>query len=259
MPRYHLSVRHNGHLYHDDEGEEAPSDLEITIRAGETARDLIGTSSYAIPDWLDCTLEVTDAGGRVVLNLPFADAVDKSVKATRKTLARSRRRRQEIRPAAGGGRLQPTLATPQASRSREDPAVRAGSQGRAPPQTGSSPARRAPSNARASSVHSPSFSLTSSSATSGVCASTQSNASAQEGKGSGDRNPDLFKVRCQFHPNEGLILSDQTERRSHNAHAAIMRPAAHLPRPAHRTVRNRTERPDAGTECGRVFLRSVVD
>jgi hypothetical protein len=78
MPRYHLSVRQNGHLYYDEEGEEAPSDLEITIRARETARDLIGTPLYAILDWLVCTLEVTDAGGRVVLNLPFGDAVDKS-------------------------------------------------------------------------------------------------------------------------------------------------------------------------------------
>ena len=76
MPRYHLSVRHNGRLYRDEEGEEAPSDLEITIRARETARDLIRTPSYAIPDWLDCTMEVTDENNRAVLSLPFADAVD---------------------------------------------------------------------------------------------------------------------------------------------------------------------------------------
>jgi hypothetical protein len=36
MLRYHLSVRHNGRLYQDEEGEEAPSDLEISIRARET-------------------------------------------------------------------------------------------------------------------------------------------------------------------------------------------------------------------------------
>ena len=76
MPRYYLSVSHNDHLYRDEEGEEAPTDLEIAIRARETARDLIGTPSYAIPDWLDCTLEVTDESGRSVLSLPFAEAAD---------------------------------------------------------------------------------------------------------------------------------------------------------------------------------------
>jgi hypothetical protein len=74
MPRYFLSIRHRDRLYRDEEGEEAPSDLEITVRARETARDLIETPSYAIPDWLDCTLEVTDETGRTVLTLPFADA-----------------------------------------------------------------------------------------------------------------------------------------------------------------------------------------
>jgi len=76
MPRYHLSVRHNGRLYRDEEGEEAPTDLEIAIRARETARDLIRTPSYAIPDWLDCTLEVTDESGTMVLSLPFPEALD---------------------------------------------------------------------------------------------------------------------------------------------------------------------------------------
>jgi hypothetical protein len=76
MPRYHLSVRHDGRLYRDEEGEEAPSDLEIANRARATARDLIRAPSYAIPDWLDCTLEVTDEAGRTILTLPFAEALD---------------------------------------------------------------------------------------------------------------------------------------------------------------------------------------
>jgi hypothetical protein len=74
VPRYYLSVRHKNRLYRDQEGEDAPSDLEIAIRARETARDLIVTPSYTIPDWLDCTLEVTDETGRAVLTLPFTDA-----------------------------------------------------------------------------------------------------------------------------------------------------------------------------------------
>ena len=36
-------VRHDDHLCCDEEGEEAPTDLVIAIRARETARDLIRT------------------------------------------------------------------------------------------------------------------------------------------------------------------------------------------------------------------------
>jgi hypothetical protein len=42
----------------------------------DTARDLMkGTRLKAIPDWLQCTFEVTDESGTLVLTLPFADAV----------------------------------------------------------------------------------------------------------------------------------------------------------------------------------------
>jgi hypothetical protein len=47
----------------------------MKVRALETARDLIDTPSYTIPDWLDCMLEVTDETGRTVLIVPFTDAV----------------------------------------------------------------------------------------------------------------------------------------------------------------------------------------
>jgi hypothetical protein len=62
-------------MYRDEEGEEARPTLR-SRSARETARDLIRTPSYAIPDWLDCTLEVTDESGRSVLTLPFAEAAD---------------------------------------------------------------------------------------------------------------------------------------------------------------------------------------
>ena len=76
MPHYFLSVRYRGRLFRDEEGEDIPSAIEMKVRALETARDLIRTPFLAIPDWLDCTLEVTDETGAMVLSLPFPDAVD---------------------------------------------------------------------------------------------------------------------------------------------------------------------------------------
>ena len=76
MPRYYLSVRHNGHLYRDEEGEEAPTDLEITIRARETARDLIGRRLTPSPTGSTAPWRSRTRAGRAVLSLPFTDAVD---------------------------------------------------------------------------------------------------------------------------------------------------------------------------------------
>ena len=76
MPRYYLSVRYRDHLFQDEEGEDIPSAIEVKVRALETARDLIRTPFLAIPDWLDCTLEVTDETGTMVLSIPFPDALD---------------------------------------------------------------------------------------------------------------------------------------------------------------------------------------
>jgi len=76
MPRYYLSVRYRDRLFQDAGGEDIPSGIEMKVRALETARDLIRTPFLAIPDWLDCTLEVTDETGTMVLSLPFPDAVN---------------------------------------------------------------------------------------------------------------------------------------------------------------------------------------
>ena len=76
MPRYYLSVRCRDRLFRDEEGEDIPSGIEMKVRALETARDLIRTPFLAIPDWLDCTLEVTDETGTMVLSVPFPEAVD---------------------------------------------------------------------------------------------------------------------------------------------------------------------------------------
>ncbi len=74
MPRYHLNVRCRDRLFVDEEGEEIAGEMAMRQQALETARDLIKTQSLAIPDWLDCTLEVTGEEGAVVLILPIAEA-----------------------------------------------------------------------------------------------------------------------------------------------------------------------------------------
>jgi hypothetical protein len=76
MPRYHLSIRHRERLFHDDEGEEIAGEMEMREQARLTARDLTRTASLAVPDWLACSLEVTDERGQLILHLPFADAVE---------------------------------------------------------------------------------------------------------------------------------------------------------------------------------------
>jgi hypothetical protein len=74
MARYHLNIRHRNRFYVDEEGKDIPSEIEMKVRALETAHDLIGTPSFTIPDWLDCTLEVTNEAGETVLILPFTEA-----------------------------------------------------------------------------------------------------------------------------------------------------------------------------------------
>ena len=75
MPRYHLSIRYRDRVFPDDAGEEFASEVEMKQQSLETAQGLLRTRSLVVPDWLDCTLEVTDSAGEVVFKLPFGEAV----------------------------------------------------------------------------------------------------------------------------------------------------------------------------------------
>ena len=75
MPRYHLGIRYRDRVFPDREGEAFASEVAMKQQALETAQGLLRTRSLMIPDWLDCTLEVTDSRGVVVFTLPFAEAV----------------------------------------------------------------------------------------------------------------------------------------------------------------------------------------
>ena len=75
MPRYHFNLRYRARYVADEEGEEISGESEMRQRAIETARDLARTPTLAIPDWLECTLEVATDEGQIVLTLPFDEAI----------------------------------------------------------------------------------------------------------------------------------------------------------------------------------------
>jgi hypothetical protein len=79
MPRYFLHLRYSDledGLAHDEEGDELPDAGALRQHVVDTARDLmVGARLHSIPDWLQCSFEVTDEAGTVVLTLPFSEAV----------------------------------------------------------------------------------------------------------------------------------------------------------------------------------------
>ena len=79
MPRYFLHLRYSAledGFARDDEGDELPDPDALRQHVVDTARDLMkGARLNAIPDWRQCSFEVTDESGTVVLRLPFSEAV----------------------------------------------------------------------------------------------------------------------------------------------------------------------------------------
>ncbi len=77
MARYFLHLRFRDGtdgLAVDEEGDELPERGMLRAHVEATARDLMrNTRLGAIPNWLDCTFEVTDETGQQVLTLPFSN------------------------------------------------------------------------------------------------------------------------------------------------------------------------------------------
>ncbi len=77
MPRYFLHLRYRDGtdgLAVDNEGDELSDPNMLREHVKATARDLMrNTRLEAIRNWRDCTFEVTDEAGQLVLTLPFSD------------------------------------------------------------------------------------------------------------------------------------------------------------------------------------------
>ena len=78
LPRYFMNVRYRDRLFVDEEGDELASEHAVQGHALDTARDLITRARMdSIRNWFDCSFEVTDEAGRVVLVMPFGDIINK--------------------------------------------------------------------------------------------------------------------------------------------------------------------------------------
>ena len=70
--RYFMNMRYRGRLIPDYEGDELPNE-EARARAcaRHSQRSVFRTRMDTIRSWFDCTFEVTDQSGRIVLVMPF--------------------------------------------------------------------------------------------------------------------------------------------------------------------------------------------
>lgn len=76
VPRYFMNLRCRGRLFADKEGDALPDAAAARAYAWETARDLISNGRLdSIRNWYDCTFEIMDETGRLVLAVPFAETV----------------------------------------------------------------------------------------------------------------------------------------------------------------------------------------
>ena len=79
MPRYFLHLQYSDledGLAHDEEGNDLEDASVLRQQVVSTARDQMrGARLHSIPDWLQCSFEVTDESGTVVLTLPFSEIV----------------------------------------------------------------------------------------------------------------------------------------------------------------------------------------
>jgi hypothetical protein len=71
LPRYFMNVRYRDRLFVDEEGDELASEHAVHGHALDTARDLIAHAWMdTIRNWFDCSFEVTNEAGQVVLVMP---------------------------------------------------------------------------------------------------------------------------------------------------------------------------------------------
>jgi hypothetical protein len=77
--RYFMNVRYRGRLIPDYEGDELANEEAVRDHALATAHDLVfRTRMDTIRSWFDCSFEITDESGRLVLVMPFAEVLRES-------------------------------------------------------------------------------------------------------------------------------------------------------------------------------------
>src|SRR4051812_20049181 len=77
--RYFMNLRYRGRLFADEEGDELAHAHAVQKHALDTAQDLITHARMdSIRNWFDCSFEVTNESGRVVLVMPFSETIDEN-------------------------------------------------------------------------------------------------------------------------------------------------------------------------------------
>jgi hypothetical protein len=74
--RFFMNLRYRNRFFPDREGDELATLDAAREHALATATDMIRrTRTKIIRDWFDCTFEITDESGNLVLTVPFGDTV----------------------------------------------------------------------------------------------------------------------------------------------------------------------------------------
>jgi len=76
MPLYYYHLRSRGLLFEDPEGTELPDEKAARQEALLAARELLRISDTSVRDWLGRSFEIVDQDGRLVVAVPFAEAID---------------------------------------------------------------------------------------------------------------------------------------------------------------------------------------
>ncbi len=75
MPHYFFNVSLEDHLLPDLEGQELPDPDAAWETARWIALDAMSVDEGRAENWRNCHVEVRDAGGEIVLEFPFLEAV----------------------------------------------------------------------------------------------------------------------------------------------------------------------------------------
>ena len=79
MARFYMNLRYRDRLFVDEEGDELATEYAVREHALGTARDLIANGRMdSIRNWFECSFEVANEAGRVVLVMPFSDTIDQN-------------------------------------------------------------------------------------------------------------------------------------------------------------------------------------